>query len=370
MGSTDNTIKDILLNEIIKGMEFLSINKSHNEELNNMVEIIEDTIPILVPIESIIPIPISIEPIENIKVTKKRKSVEYNGIELLHALLIVYSDINDIITLDNYISNIDLIKRKILFNQESEISLYVEDLNKKKHLVSKIIINFRNQFSIFGITYDQIKEVYLSGKTNKHQIIKSLNKGIDRKYTKSDIYIKLTNDSFIGLSCKQDYKSTKSNYSVQKLLGKEADNILKQIKKKYLTDNGFEKFNKEQRAEVNKLFYPQIKDNIYWNTLKNIIEQKKIFVGQQLSKHLYCDGVPYLIYEFNGEKIYQLNSNTSNENITFEEHIPYYFDVKGNQRNAAKLFYRLCIGEKNYRVEIRWKGKIHGCSPQFQIHEE
>jgi hypothetical protein len=30
----------------------------------------------------------------------------------------------------------------------------------------------------------------------------------------------------------------------------------------------------------------------------------------------------------------------------------------------------LCIAQKKYRVEIRWKGNIHAASPQFQIHDD
>jgi len=56
--------------------------------------------------------------------------------------------------------------------------------------------------------------------------------------------------------------------------------------------------------------------------------------------------------------------------VTLEEHEPYYHTTKGKRRNAAKLFYRLSIQDKHYRVEIRWKGNIFASSPQFQIHEE
>ena len=53
-----------------------------------------------------------------------------------------------------------------------------------------------------------------------------------------------------------------------------------------------------------------------------------------------------------------------------------YYDKKGNERETAKLFYRLvtvdrsCNEEKIYRIEVRWKGNVHNSSPQFQIHEE
>jgi hypothetical protein len=56
--------------------------------------------------------------------------------------------------------------------------------------------------------------------------------------------------------------------------------------------------------------------------------------------------------------------------VTFEEHADYYKMKNGEERSAAKLFYQLCISQKKYRVEIRWKGNVHDASPQFQIHDD
>ena len=74
------------------------------------------------------------------------------------------------------------------------------------------------------------------------------------------------------------------------------------------------------------------------------------------------------MYEFDGDRLKKINIKIE-YNLIFEEHIPYYFNKKGIERKAAKLFYKLSCNEKNYRVEIRWKGSVY-CSPQFHIHEE
>lgn len=310
---------------------------------------------------------------------KKRRSVEYNGTELLNALLLAFPEIVDIATMSNVLSNFSVVKEKIIFNTDAEFDLYVKDLELKQKLIQKTINNFRTHFLTFGVNYEQIKFVYLSGKTNKHQIINDLNVGIDKKDAKADIYVQLQNDSIFGISCKQSTDATKSNYSVQKMLGPAANVMLTQVKKQFLKDKGYDKFDKDSRKEVNELFYPEHAENPYWLLVRQLIEQQKEFVVQQLIQHMECLKVPYSIYEFDGEKIYLLNtsvtsvtSDSSNKinKITFEDHLPYYSDSKGKQRHAAKLFYRLEINTKIYRVEVRWKGNIHNSSPQFQIHEE
>lgn len=303
---------------------------------------------------------------------KKRRSVEYNGTELLNALLFAFPEIVDNITLSSVLSNFSAIKEKILFNKDSEFDGYVKDLELKQNLVQKTINNFRTHFVTFGVPYEEIKLVYLSGKTNKHQIINDLNVGIDKKDAKADIYIQLQNDSIFGVSCKQSTDATKSNYSVQKMLGPQANLLLTQVKKQFLKDKGYDKFDKDVRKEVNELFYPEHAENPYWLLVKQLIEEQKESVVQQLVQHMGCSKVPYPIYEFDGEKIYLLNliSSDSSTSISFEDYLPYYLDSKGKQRHAAKLFYRLIVNTNVYRVEVRWKGNIHNSSPQFQIHEE
>jgi len=152
------------------------------------------------------------------------------------------------------------------------------------------------------------------------------------------------------------------------MLGKDEDKILTNIKKKYLNLNGFIKFNKNDREKINKLFYPKNKENPYWYELKKYISIKNEEIKKILVKNLYCINVNYDIYEYNGINLVKLN-NINISNITFEEYEYYYYDKNGNLREAAKLFYRLVVNKKIYKVEIRWKGNIINASPQFQIHE-
>ncbi len=80
--------------------------------------------------------------------------------------------------------------------------------------------------------------------------------------------------------------------------------------------------------------------------------------------------MPYNINEFHGTSITNTKHVTNINKVLFEEYDSYYMTSNGEVRNAAKLFYRLCIDEKKYRVEIRWKGNIHDASPQFMIHND
>jgi hypothetical protein len=123
---------------------------------------------------------------------------------------------------------------------------------------------------------------------------------------------------------------------------------------------------------VNELFYPEKKDNVYFAKLRECISERKTEISRQLVEPLFCSNVGYDIYEYDGKKFIQLNGLglVDTSQITFEEHLPYYYDSSGTERKAAKLFYRLVVDKKVFRVEIRWKGNVFNASPQFQMHEE
>jgi hypothetical protein len=344
----------------------------------------------------------------------KRASVEHNGFELVCALVLLNKDINnsnDLITCLGYMrynntSYISMtcdrfISTKIIFNNETDFHKYVTDIGNKLKIVDNYIKNFKIELQSINILHiDNIVCIYISGKTNKHLEIDELNYGLDKLETKSDIYIKLKNNSIIenidieninienididiknikksiiGLSVKQSKAATKSNYSVQNTLleitgNKENDKQLTKEKKDYLREQGFPKFEKKNRDSVNALFYLQNKENPYMNKLKKEIENNKKHISKYLVEKLYCSNVNYCMYEFDGIKMTELVKRIDNIDISFEEHLPYYYDKEGNERKAAKLFYKLTCNNKVYRVEVRWKGNIHNTSPQFQIHEE
>lgn len=315
--------------------------------------------------------------------SKTRASVEHNGMEFLTALMLQFHDFDDFESLCEKIKmfhrEFESYKQVIVFNPNpsdpenelNEFRNYVNDIGKKNKFVNSYIQNFRTfLLTSDKFSKDQIQKVFISGKLNRHPEIMELNKNVQKIDAKADIYVLFKDGIYVGISVKQSKNATKSNYSVQKMLGQEANAQLTNIRKQFLTDNGFAKFNKEQRPQINELFYPQNNNNPYWAMLRTLISEKKQELIAQLTQRLVCQAVPYEMYEYDGESFYCLNREMDLSQVTFEEHMPYYFDTKGNPRNAAKLFYRLCVGEKIYRVEIRWKGNIHNSSPQFQLHED
>jgi hypothetical protein len=294
-----------------------------------------------------------------------RASTECNGCELLVGILLDQEKINDSTSLYRCITEY-ILETKIKFNTPDEKSEYFYNLlNLNTKLIDSYIQNFRKNCTI---SLDDIDVIYISGKKNYHPEIEELNKGIDGKSIKSDVYIKLKNNTFIGISVKQCNNATKSNYSVQSFFkNEELDNELSAIKLKYLQENGFTKFDKDQRKSVNKLFYG---DNPYFNRIKEEILIHEEFIGKDLCDLLHSSKIThYPVYEFDGKSMYKVNSECQ-EMISFKEHLPYYMKKNNERRNTAKLFYQLIIGSKCYRVEIRWKGNVFDASPQYQIHEE
>ncbi len=348
----------------------INISDTSDNKIKNLCEnIIEKNV--LSSIDKIecndLPIPIKIVPI--------RASVEYNCMELIISLLLLYDNIKNY---DNILEKIETIKNEpsvyesiLFFNKKEDIIEYEKDVIKKKKIINKYISNFRESIKIYNeFSSENIKQIYISGKINKHKEIQQLNANLTKLEQKSDIYVKFIDDTLVGISIKQSKSATKSNYSVQKMLGPETNTHLTEIRKKYLHENGITTSDKSQRKKMNSLFYLQNKENPYWIELKLQIENKKDYILKILMESLFCSNVKYDVYEFDGETLIKINACFEKNNISFEEYLPYYFDKKGNERKCAKLFYRLTIEKKCFRVEIRWKGDIHNSSPQFQIHEE
>ena len=306
----------------------------------------------------------------------KRRSVEFNGTELALSLLLIYPDIMCHATLVNKINDIKnnvLCDDRICLNVSSDIDGYMGDILKpeKTSIMNAFISNYHQSVltNNFPFTTSEIQKIFIAGKTNKHPEISELNKGLSKIQAKSDIYVKLVTNAFVGISVKQSSDATKSNYSVQKMLGKEDDKILTGIRKEYLKANGFDKLDKTRRDEMNRLFYKSVENNPYWDTLKRRIQEYKVPITRQLVDALYCTGIPYDIYEYNGVNIVKLTCpEIGDQDISFEEHEPFYYDNKGQLRQTAKLFYKLDVLGTSYRVEVRWKGDIYNASPQFQIH--
>jgi len=307
--------------------------------------------------------------VKSFDIKKKRATVEYNGMELVVAILFTNSTIH---TMNDFMKKINdqEIYSKIVLNTMDDLQNYKDDIFKKTDILNDYIANFRNTMNFLEFLPDNIKTIFVSGKKNNHSIINLLNKSLDKKAAKSDIYLELHNDKIIGISVKQSIDAPLSNYSVQRLLDKDTNKFLTNVKKKYLNENGFTCFDKTQRHNMNELFYPKNKTNPYWEKIKENISLYKKSILPQIMDSLYCSNVPYDIYEFNGNSFTKLNKVIDLSEVCLEEYLPYYFTKTGEERQTAKLFYRLVVYEKKFRIEIRWKGNIYDASPQFLIYHD
>jgi hypothetical protein len=327
---------------------------------------------------------------------KTRKNVEYNGMELLSALMLLYPDVHA----ENVFERIRHIQQYgsgRLIIKPDDIAQYALDLTHKQNMIPEYIPAFYRDIGVMGVQTQDIVAVYLTGKYQTFPEIIALNSGVDNKTAKADVYIKMpdrmvaknagdevlgiqgiTGDGlpskFIGLSVKQSQDATKTNYSIHKLLPITVAEELTQIKRDFLIAKGFPEHDKTKRNEVNQLFYPETPErptNPYFQRILTEIEENKQTVLEGILGPLFCRNLPYNMFEYDGDRIIQLNiDDESLATARLEHHIPYYYDKKGELRQCAKMFFRLIVGEKVFRAELRWKGNVHAASPQFQIFAE
>ena len=292
-----------------------------------------------------------------ITITKKtRKTCETNFAEFIVAA--VFKN-NGIVTKEDLLTKVDTIT--------GDCSGYIKDLEcrdtKDIENLIKSVNSHKDKFPS-----EKIKKVYLIGKSFKSfpELVK-LNEGLNGKEAKSDVYLEMTNETWVGISVKAQKNATKTNYSVEKILpnGKE----LSKIRKEELVKAGYPKHDPAKRPEVNALFYPGVK-NPYFELLSESIQENKLLIIKQLLNGLFPK-VPYPIYEFDGEKCINLKTEYAHinpENIELKK-------VEYPEKKAAKLWYNFNLKDGDgdvvktlYHIEVRWKGYIHNASPQFQTH--
>ena len=187
--------------------------------------------------------------------------------------------------------------------------------------------------------------------------------GIDRKTAKGDVWLEFEDGTLMGISVKSSSDATKTNFSVENMMNKEAGSRVKKIRKEFLVENGFPKHLNENRPQVNALFYDR--NNPYFTAIREVIALDDNIV-RQLMIHLFCLNFPVKFWEFDGVSLKQLGPDSARF-VSFTEDESLYTG------SCAKMFYRLEVEEggvsKNYRVEIRGKGNVHTGSMQFQVHD-
>ena len=309
-----------------------------------------------------------------------RKDVDYNAFELVFALCLCDSALT---TKDDILkTEYEQFSEKLKGCSKIAFDKYKEDLRSRTpKKVNAYIENLHKSFP--SVTTSDIQYVYLEGKTLKSPELKELNKGVDNKKAKSDVYVKTTEDEYIGFSIKQDDKCTKTNYSVEKILGDFITNKKEQktYKKQFSEARtgvierslGAKTVQKSQRKEANELFYNSLGDeNDYWSLIRAEIESHNNDIKQILVGSMFPTDLPYDIYEFDGIEMSKLNITSDMDGVSFREHPDYYHDgndLTKRRRQTAKMFYQLRVNGKKYRIELRWKGDCKG-SVQFQTHPD
>jgi hypothetical protein len=111
----------------------------------------------------------------------------------------------------------------------------------------------------------------------------------------------------------------------------------------------------------------------YWESLRMLINENLNEIMNIIAQRIICANSKLQSYEFDGTNLIDFGSCQNPNVIEFHEHDPYYFNDNGIRKETAKLFYKLKIGEKCYRMEIRFKGNykkntdgiLYTFSPQF-----
>lgn len=303
----------------------------------------------------------------------KRKSTDYNGMELLVSLLLGFKEVNSVTSVMNLLDNPTRLTSRVRLNSSLELVEYTKDLKSKSKLIEGYLETFRKETS--GQKWN-VSQVFLTGKKNRIDEIEDLNSNVPeaKRNAKADVYFKTTAGKYIGISVKQSRIATKSNASVEKLLGEEGKR-LRDIRRDWGKKIGFLEKPKEDEKETfrkkfNPLFYDR--NNIYWSKLRESLK-KNPKLSQELGEMLFSQYLPYPMFEFDGTGLHSLNegetSITTSRLVEYEPYYHYGDKLTGKPRQAAKLFYRLSVGKKNYKVEIRFKGSFNA-SPQFHIHNE
>lgn len=337
---------------------------------------------------------------------KKRKSCEYAITELLFAGVVsMLSDGFNMssITLDNMINYLLEVEEyntpgyyytnKTILNCNN-IHDYLNDLrtnkqdNAKKKKCIMFIKNLKNEILTnkscpldHYIKKNKIDEIIVTGKKIKNEEILKLNKGLDVKDAKSDVYLRLKEEPYwTGWSIKQSKISPKSNYSIILFMTKEEANDLDVIKKSFLQKHNILRITsktphtekKKIRDLSNKIFHDRY--NPFWNKCRECISNNNTYIKKMLIQYLYGLKVHYPMYEFDGEEVvdykqYKKQPIDVDSDIIFSEHEPLYFTKKGKVRKTAKMYYKLSFNNVSYRVEIRFKNDKHISYPQLFCHK-
>lgn len=339
----------------------------------------------------------------------KRRNVDYNFFELVFGICALDKDHKVKDKDDIKKVKFEDIKEQLIGCNEYCFNKYMADGNKdtaKSNLVLNHINNMRRDFHLYVPGgFNEVKCIYLEGKNLTTQKLKDLNKGFDTKKAKADVYVETNDGTIVGFSLKQDQNCTMTNYSTEAMLsslfdkkvGHELQEELKQARLKILSDIGINdmesykqirdeldpetgKKRKKEDNRINMLFFDGLEGtNIYWEALKGYINKNAERISREIVGNMFPVNLKYNLYQFDGSEYMQLNVPTTIQE--FKDHVRFYFDpptkaeikkgmTENKRKHAAKLFYKLVVNGRHYRMEIRFKNPILSSAPQFFVHKD
>ena len=275
---------------------------------------------------------------------------------------------------------------------------YKEDMNTKTQEVldkyfedcKQITHKFLDHLNI--TTTDDI-EVFVQGKCITHPKILELTKSIkERTQKKADLYILVNGTRWIGISVKTTPFDTKSNWSIERLIGEQdlklketIKNSREEINKQNGIGRDWRKYKSEtHNKEYNRKIYNESMygNNAYKTHINTWImnDENKAYLQTIIAKAAGSSN-EFEMYECNGHEyrdlrgIYCKIKNASEFRLLQDtpetkNNIEETLNRKSHYSNtAAKLWYYVLLNDTpEYRIEIRWKGDPFA-SPQLLLYD-
>ena len=238
-----------------------------------------------------------------------------------------------------------------------------------------------------NITTTDVIKIFVQGKCITNPNILELTQSIEeRTQKKADLYLLVNGTRWIGISVKTTPGDTKSNWSIERLIG-EQDLHLKEVLK-----NTREEINKQHgigrdwrdNKECNRKIYNESMygNNVYKTQITTWImkDENKSNLQTIIAKAAGSSN-DFEMYECNGREhrdlrdIYHKIINANEFHIVQDlPETSKYIEETLNQKShysdsAAKMWYYVLLNNMaKYRIEIRWKGDPFA-SPQLLLYE-
>jgi SOS response regulatory protein OraA/RecX len=238
-----------------------------------------------------------------------------------------------------------------------------------------------------NITATDMIEVFVEGKCMTNPIILELTQSIkERTQKKADLYLRVNDTRWIGISVKTTPGDTKSNWSIERLIGEQDPDLkqeIKGIREAINKQHGIDRDWRDNKEKNRKIYNESMYGNNAYKAQINkwmIKPENKTYLQNIIAKAAGSSN-HFEMYECNGREnrdlrgIYHEIQNTVEFNIVPDlPETSKYVEETLNQKShysvsAAKMWYYVTLNNTaKYRIEIRWKGEPYA-SPQLLLFD-